>query len=202
MAEKRKLATAKLGKKDDAFSILSQALEKIDAVGIGMQVGAATTYLNAATVYKAFGMAEKGIPLFEKAKDIYERELDSDDTRLAGLYNNMALAFVDLKEFDKAEILYDKAIAIMKDADGGDLEVAITYLNIATLCEVRFGLLEAEEKINKYLEKAQAILDDHTLQNGYYAFVCEKCASVFGYYGWFFFENELKERARRIYEGD
>ena len=60
----------------------------------------------------------------------------------------------------------------------------------------------AEEYINKYLAKAQSILDEHTTQNGYYAFVCEKCASVFGYYGWFFFENELKDRARRIYAGN
>ena len=81
----------KLGKKDEALVILSQALDRIESTGIGMQVGAATTYLNAATVYKAFGMAAEGIPLFEKAKDIYERELDSKDTRLAGLYNNMAL---------------------------------------------------------------------------------------------------------------
>ena len=27
-------------------------------------------------------------------------------------------------------------------------------------------------------------------------------ASVFGYYGYFAYENELTERARRIYEGD
>ena len=38
-------------------------------------------------------------------------------------------------------------------------------------------------------------------RDGYYAFVCEKCASVFGYYGHFAYEKELYERSRRIYEG-
>ena len=38
-------------------------------------------------------------------------------------------------------------------------------------------------------------------RNGYYAFVCEKCAPVFGYYGYFLTERELKRRAREIYDG-
>ena len=192
----------KLGRKDDALFCAQNALERIDAEKIGNQVGAATTYLNVATVYKAFSMAENSIPLFEKAKDIYERELDPCDTRLGGLYNNMALSFVDLKDFDKAEELYCKAISVMSQSEEGELEVAITYLNLATAREARFGLLDAETDINEYLTQAQAILENHTPQDGYYAFVCEKCASVFGYYGWFFFESELKERARRIYEGN
>ena len=48
--------------------------------------------------------------------------------------------------------------------------------------------------------KAMKILDDYENRDGYYAFVCEKCASVFGYYGHFFYEKELKERAKAIYE--
>ena len=189
----------KLGRKEEALSCVDNALKRIEDTGITMQVGAATTYLNAATVYKAFGMAEQGMPLFEKARCIYERELDADDTRMAGLYNNMALAFIDLKNFDKAEQLYNKAIAIMEKADGGDLEVAITYLNLATAREARFGLLDAEESINEYLNMAQTILESHKVKDGYYAFVCEKCASVFEYYGYFIYAKELKERARRIY---
>jgi hypothetical protein len=38
-------------------------------------------------------------------------------------------------------------------------------------------------------------------RDGYYAFVCEKCASVFAYYGDFLYAEELEERAKRIYEG-
>ena len=45
------------------------------------------------------------------------------------------------------------------------------------------------------------ILDGYENRDGYYAFVCEKCASVFGYYGWFLYNKEREERARTIYEG-
>ena len=37
-------------------------------------------------------------------------------------------------------------------------------------------------------------------RDGYYAFVCEKCAPVFGYYGYFLTERELNRRAREIHE--
>lgn len=191
----------KLGKQAQALAQVAAALEKIGEMGVGEQVGAATTYLNGATVYKAFGLAEDAIPLFERARAIYERELPPQDSRLGGLYNNMGLALVDLKRFAEADALYRKAIAVMQTAPNGALEVAITYLNMATAAEAELGLWEADEKITDYLKKAEDLLNGHQNRDGYYAFVCEKCASVYGYYGYFNFEKELTERARRIYEG-
>lgn len=191
----------KTARKDEALASANAALAAIRRMGIDEQVGAATTYLNSATVYKAFGMSEQSIPLFERARSIYERELDGNDSRLGGLYNNMALSLVDLSRFSEAYELYSKAIAVMEKAEGGELEVAITYLNIASAKEVELGLLDADEEINLYLDRAQELLDANMSDDGYYAFVCEKCASVFGYYGRFLYDAELKERARRIYEG-
>lgn len=190
----------KLGKQTQALECVSEALAKINELGILHQVGAATTYLNAATVYKAFGMAEQSIPLFAHAQAVYEKELDAHDDRLAGLYNNMALSLVDLGQFEKAKQLYAKAIDILMQRDDGDLEIAITYLNLATAAESELGLEDAHETIEAYTKKAEEILENHTPQDGYYAFVCEKCASVFDYYGYFYYAKQLLERARRIYE--
>ena len=191
----------KLGRKDEAFAAANAAIAKIDALGISSTVGAATTYLNCGIVYKAFKMAEEGLPYFERAREIYERELEPTDSRLGGLYNNMGLCLVDLSRFVEANELYEKAIEIMKTQATGAPEVAITYLNMATAAEAEMGLIDADEKIQKYLDIAEELLENYPTRDGYYAFVCEKCASVFGYYGRFFFENELKERSRRIYEG-
>jgi tetratricopeptide (TPR) repeat protein len=112
----------------------------------------------------------------------------------------MALALVDLNEFEKALLLYKKAISVMESSEDGMLEVAITYLNIANLKEAELGIEAAQAYIDKLLDDAAKILDEHANKNGYYAFVCEKCASTFGYYGYFAYENELKERAAKIYE--
>lgn len=190
----------KLSRESDALKIVFELIELIKTMGIEDNVGAATTFINCATVYKAFKRAEKAMPLFEKAKIIYEKQLQSNDKRLGGLYNNMALALVDLKEFDKAYELYNKAILVMENTKDGDLEVAITFLNIASAKEEELGLEQSEEIIKEYIEKAILLLDSHINRDGYYAFVCEKCASVFGYYGYFIYENELIKRANAIYE--
>ena len=50
----------KTGRKDEALASAEAALAAISRMGIDEQVGAATTYLNSATVYKAFGMAGDG----------------------------------------------------------------------------------------------------------------------------------------------
>ena len=55
----------KLSRRDDALKCVSAALLKIEVLEIAGQVGAATTFLNCATVYKAFGEPQRSIELFE-----------------------------------------------------------------------------------------------------------------------------------------
>ena len=51
------------------------------------------------------------------------------------------------------------------------------------------------------LDQALELLDkDPDRQDGYYAFVCEKCAPAFSYYGYFSAESMLKRRAGAIYK--
>ena len=190
----------KLGRKDEALSVVREALARIDELDISHQVGAATTYLNAATVYCAFGLASEGISLFTRARAIYEAELPENDRRLGGLYNNMGLTLVELCRFDEAKELYGKALSLMLSVERGEAEAAITLLNLASAAERELGLLDADEQISAYLDRAEELLESVEVRDGAYAFALEKCATVFGYYGRFFYENELKERAREIYE--
>lgn len=190
----------KLGRREDALFYAEKAVRLITEIGLDGTVSAATARLNAATVYKAFGDAARGIPLFEQARAVYEKELAADDSRLAGLYNNFALSLCDLKRFDEARELYQKAIAIVLKNEGNEPEAAITYLNLASLAEAQYGLEKAESEIEGHLEKAEALLKKEGLRkDGNYAFVAEKCAPVFEYYGWFGVEAELKAEAERIY---
>lgn len=192
----------KLGEKDQALQYAWDAQAQVLKMDIEDNIGAATTYLNSATVYKAFGHAEDAIGLFRQAQAIYERELSPTDDRLGGLYNNMALALVDLKRFREADALYQKALQVMQAVPDKEPEQAITWLNMATAAEAEQGLDQAELNIRLLMEKAKECLEigkDRT--DGNYAFVCEKCASVFGYYGYEDYAHQLQERCRRIYEG-
>ena len=192
----------KLGEEEAALTYADDALALTEQLGIGDTVGAATTYVNAATVRKAFGRAEEALSLFERARTIYERDLDPADERLGGLYNNMALALVDTAQYAAAQDLYRLALAVMEQVPEGEAEQAVTYLNMASAAEAQYGLEEADSLIAGYLQQASDLLDrgQHRTDGGY-AFVCEKCAPVFGYYGYFVYENTLKERCRKIYEG-
>lgn len=203
LAEEQMGLYRKLGRKEEAISYAEKAVHFIDLAEIAGSVGAATALLNAATVYKAFGAAERGIPLFEEARRIYEEKLPAADSRLAGLYNNFALALVDLERYDEARDLYARALTILGASEGGEPEQAITELNLASLAERQYGLERAEEEIEAHLERADALLKKPGLKHdGNYAFVAEKCAPVFGYYGWFAAEAELKEKAAQIYGGN
>lgn len=191
----------KLGRKDAAIACAEAALELSERTELGDSVTGATTCLNAATVYKAFGMAETALPYYERARAIYETRLQADDPRLGGLYNNMALALCDLGRFAEARDCYEKALAVMEQAPNGELEQAITQLNLCDLAAAERGLLEAEDEIERRLDAAEKLLETETLpRGGYYAFVCEKCAPTFTYYGRFAYASELEERARSIYE--
>jgi tetratricopeptide (TPR) repeat protein len=166
-------------------------------------ISAGTTYTNAATAYHAFGEYEKAIALFEKAKPVYESSGNTRPDLLGGLYNNMALTYTALNRFPEAYALYEKAYAIMGQLEGGVLEQAITCLNMADLAEAEYGPEEGEKKIYELVDKAYDLLNDPDVKrDGYYAFVCEKCAPSFSYYGYFMAADELKKRAEAIYERD
>lgn len=113
----------------------------------------------------------------------------------------MALALVDLREYSEAYDLYRKALDITLTSEKSDLEAAITYLNIASAKDLQLGAVEGEEAVTETLGKARLLLDGHSVRDSYYAFVCEKCASVYGYFGYFLYEKELYKRASDIYEG-
>ena len=193
----------KTANKDGAFESADEALRLLKELGFEDNVSAGTTYTNIATAYNAFGENEKSIELFKKAKKVYEAGKNTSPELLGGLYNNMALTLVALEKYDEASELYEKALGVMDGVKDGELEQAITYLNMADALLAQKGAEEAESQIEQWLDKAyDLLLTDGVTHDGYYAFVCEKCAPVFSYYGYFLASNELNKRAAEIYERD
>ena len=133
-------------------------------LGIEENVGAATTYLNSATVFKAFGNPEQALPLYEKAKTIYERDLEPNDERLGGLYNNMGLALVDLKRFKEAEELCKETNELLKN----EISTMLIENNILEILVWAFRLSGMEEKKNTqkqeenvFISLAKRYIDDN-----------------------------------------
>ena len=207
----------KAGDRQQAFLHAGAAARLVEKLGFENTISAGTTYTNIATAYNAFGENERALEYFGKAVALYEGSPHTDLRLLGGLYNNKALACVSLGRFHEADELYEKALATMSQVENGELEQAITYLNMADAVTARTkaekgvsteediglhdGYASCEEQIDAYIEKALELLDTPSVpRDGYYAFVCEKCAPVFGHYGYFLVDEDLRERAKAIYE--
>lgn len=191
----------KIGKEKECLEAIDAVMALSEKHDMENTAVLGTTLVNVATGYKAFGKAKTALPFYEKARSIYESVLKPHDGRLGGLYNNMALALTELHDFRGAEDLYNKALEIMSKQKYGEAEMAITYLNIADLVAAEFGEEAGEKRIRECIDKAEELLDTPSLpRNGYYAFVCEKCAPSFGYYGYFLAEQKFMKCAREIYE--
>ena len=191
----------KVGNKEQALLHADAALALVDKLGFGETISAGTTYTNVGTACNAFGENERSLAMFQKAAAVYESSPHTKPGLLGGLYNNMALTCVSLGRFDEADKLYQRALAKMESVENGELEQAITYLNMADAVVARDGYEASERVVEDYLDTAMELLDTPSVpRDGYYAFVCEKCAPVFAHYGYFLADGDLRERAKAIYE--
>ena len=192
----------KQAKKEEAFRHLQAANALVARLGMENTVTAGTTWVNSGTVLDAFGDPAGGLAYFEKAQANYEQNLPEGDGRLGGLYNNMALALAGTGRFAEAREMYRRALDIMARQPHGELEQAITWLNMADALEAEVGAEAAADQVETHLERAWLLLDTPSLpRDGYYAFVCEKCAPAFGHYGFFLQEAELVRRVKEINAG-
>ena len=191
----------KVGYRENAFLHAERALALLEELDLTGGVSAGTTYVNAATASSAFGEHERALKLFEQAKTVYESDPHTQKHLLGGLYNNMALCCQALGRYDDAFRLYEQAMDAMTEVAYGELEQAITCLNMADAVAGRDGLEAGEGQIFALLDKAYDLLHTPDVPHeGYYAFVCEKCAPTFSYYGYFAAASELEQEAREIYE--
>ena len=182
---------------EKGLEAVEAAFGLIDRLGINRELSAGTIYLNGATTMKAFGKSGEAIQFYHRASDIFKMRLERSHPLVAGLFNNLALALQDLKEYEEAEDCFRQAIEITESLKGSELETAVSYVNLAMLLH---EMNSEDERINPLMDKALAILRNPAYY-GYdkYAFTCRKCASGFGYLGFFFAEKELNERADKAY---
>jgi len=191
----------KTGERDKALRRIDEALALLRELDFGGTISAGTTFVNAATALSAFGEPERALELFERARAVYESGGKTQRALLGGLYNNMALTLAALGRFAEAHSLYDRAMALMADEPGGALEQAITCLNRADAVTAERGAEAAEAEVGALLDRAWALLHAPDVpQNGYCAFVYEKCAPSFAWYGRFADAEDLKKEAETLYE--
>lgn len=189
-----------LHKKEEGIAVSREAAALVDTLGAGDTVSAATVLVNCATTLKAFGLPGEALPLYGRARAVYEGEKGTDPYLLSSLYNNQATTLTDLGDLPAAEENYLRAIALLTERGGYDGEVGISYVNLAFLYD---RMEKSAEDCLDALEAGWEYLNSKKIeQNGAYARICENCASAFTAFGQPERERELRERARKLYEAE
>ena len=188
------------GDEQNALKAIKEAFELIEKQGVGDPISSGTIYLNGATTMKAFGKAEASMVYYEKAKSIYESQLDPMDYRLAALYNNVSSAHKDMGDYISAEISCLKAIEILKDNEDCRGEIAVSLINLS---HIYYDQDPLDERIDVIMDKAwELLMSEKNQHDGDFAFICSKCYPSFGFFGYFEKEAELKALSEKIYEGN
>lgn len=187
----------KQNEKGKGLAVVSRALVLLDELKL-TDLTYGTVMVNAATAYKVFGLTDKALELYNLAEVNYRQNVSENDKKFAALYNNEGSLFASIGNAEKATACYEKAIAILDKSEGNELEKAISLLNIA---DVTPNDVENESKIDNLVDSAYELFNAKGLKrDSYYSFVCKKCASAFGYYGYFLYEQDLLDRAKKIDE--
>ena len=148
----------------------------------------ANTLVNAGKAIRDFGDAKRAVELYEEAYEIYKEQFHENDYRFAGFYNHMGVACEEIGKFEEAEQCFNKAILIMERLPRGEIELALTHVNLACVYH--------QAKGEQYFDS------DNVMRGGYYAHACITCAEKLEKLGYQKEVEELKERARRVYERD
>ncbi len=187
-------------KEEKGIAAVEEALALVDSLGLAGTFAGGTILLNAATTLKAFGRAKEALPLYRRAEAAYRESLAPDSYEWAALYNNMALTCEELADSERAEELYQKAIALLEKEGQHDGEIAVSYVNLAHLYDR--SCPEDKDRVKGALSSAWEFLNSpRQPHDSNYAFICSKCAPSFTAFGWEDEGEALAAVAKEIYEG-
>lgn len=138
---------------DKSVRYRERAMEILKQAGIEQSVAAATTYLNAATLYRAMGDPARAMEIYQQAEAIY-RDHGIMGNLLAGLYNNMCVASLDLEKPELAVWYGEKSVEAIQGEKDSEVAQGIIYSNLAGYflkCQPE-RLQEAENYLNQSVE--------------------------------------------------
>jgi len=116
----------------------------------------ATSLLNVANAYRAFGLFEESLHLYKIVETTYQKQVASNDFMFASLYNNWSLLYQEMQDYESARDMLLKALVIADSFKEAIIPQATTRANLAaTLLQI--GTDEAYKQAIQYLKEALAV---------------------------------------------
>lgn len=144
--------------KEKALRYCQELLELLDKLGLEGSVPYATSLLNVANAFRAFGLCQKALEFYEYVLNIYQKNFPENDFSYASLYNNWALVYQELEDFVQASAFLKKALEIVDLYEEAIIPQATTRTNLGTSL-IRVGTEEAYREALIYLQEALEIFE-------------------------------------------
>lgn len=164
--------TSQYGKAEAYCEKLLPFMEK---AGLQGTVHYGTSCLNIANVYRASGRLKDSLQYYNMVFDIYEKVLDPGDFRYASLNNNLSLLYQEMGDFDKACEALEQALQIVKEYPEAEIELAVTYTNLAA----SYSKAEKPEMAREAAAKGLAIFEDGRTEDFHYSAALSVAGDVY-----------------------
>ena len=144
--------------KDKALKLCAELNELLVTMKLQGTIPYATSLLNIANAFRAFGVYQESLLLFEKVEEIYGMHLPETDFMYASLYNNWALTYQEIQEFEKSSELLKKSLNIVEQYPEAIIPQATTRTNLGSSL-LGVGTEEAYGQAVTYLKEALDIYE-------------------------------------------
>lgn len=140
----------------------------------------ATSMLNIANAYRAFGLYEDALNAFMGVEECYKICLSEDDELFASLYNNWGLLYQEIGDYQKAKETLLLALEIVDKKEDAKMRKASTLANLGAAMT---ALSEQDDKDNaiEYIKEALELFEEDGGRDFHYGGAL--CAMGDAYYG-------------------
>ena len=142
--------------KDKALQYCGELQEILKMLNLEGRIDYATSLLNVANAYRAFGLFKESLQLYGIVEETYQSQVAPTDFMYASLYNNWSLLYQEMQDYVRARDMLLKALVIADSYENAIIPQATTRANLAaTLLQI--GTDEAYEQAIGYLKEALAV---------------------------------------------
>ncbi|MDE6674128.1 MAG: tetratricopeptide repeat protein, partial [Acetatifactor sp.] len=162
------------GQAEKSYYYGEAVLNLLQEMGLSGTLPFATSVLNIASAYRAGGRLEDAMTCYRAVEQIYSQALEPDDMLVASLYNNKALLYQEMGEFEAAGAYLEQALEIALRYPERYYEQASSYANLAAT----YLQLGKKEQAEDCFQRAIALFEAHGVRDAHY---CAALSSMAAY---------------------
>ena len=140
---------------EDMVKGAKRVMHLIEKMKLEDTISHGTSLLNIATGYRAAGKYDEAEELYFKAAKIFESCIKGPDYRVATLYNNLGLLYIQTGRYEEAKLSTMKALKITRSLPDTKIEQASTYVNLGNIC----FMSGQNEEAGQWMEQAVVIYE-------------------------------------------